>query len=80
MDFDILDVDDRDKFPPKRVWIYWDSMGEYMDSTCDPKEAARWIEGCGGHVCLYDLTSLVAVPGPIDEEYVRRMFPFPRPA
>jgi hypothetical protein len=29
---------------PKTIWVKWDSLGEYMDTTDDPKYGTLWLK------------------------------------
>ena len=62
MDYDYGNVDNRAIFPPKRIWVWWDASGEYMDSTANMEEGIRWSRTSGGHIAIYDLKELVAEP------------------
>lgn len=50
MDFHPGDLDDAEGFP-ETIWVWWDSCGEYMDTTHDPVEGRKWMasasNGCG---------------------------------
>lgn len=45
---------------PTTIWVWWDSLGEYMETTADPAEGERWMtlaaDGCG-YAAKYSLKS-----------------------
>lgn len=59
MDYDITEVDDKEKFPPKQIWCYWDGRGEFMSHAFVEDEKQTHF---GGFYARYEL-----VPGSVEE-------------
>jgi hypothetical protein len=50
------EADDPEKFPPKTIWCWWDSQGEFMDCSDELEDAERW-KGTG-FLARYSLTQI----------------------
>jgi len=63
MDYSYADVENPDKFPPKRIWVWWDMSGELMD-TSDRQEDGEYWAKTNENVYTFIVEKKVGTPFP----------------